>query len=229
MNAFRLAVTLSALALSACGGGGDGGGSTQSPQSTGTVTQSAPTPAPAPAPTNHAPSISGNAPTIVNAAMSYSFVPQASDPEGNPLTFSIQNKPAWASFAADTGTLSGTPSAADVGTYSGIQISVSDGSASSALGAFAIAVTAIAEGRVTLSWIAPTENTDGSPLADLAGYRIRYGTSAQALNNTIVVDNASVTAYVIENLSPATWYFAVTAVTAAGLESEYSNLVNKQI
>jgi hypothetical protein len=40
-------------------------------------------------------------------------------------------------------------------------------------------VTAISNGRATLSWTAPTENTDGTTLANLAGYRIRYGTSAR--------------------------------------------------
>jgi hypothetical protein len=90
-------------------------------------------------------------------------------------------------------------------------------------------VTTVANGRATLSWTAPTENTDGSTLSNLAGYRIRYGTSASALTQTIVIDNASVTTYVVENLSPATWYFAVTAVNSQGAESGNSNVANKQI
>jgi hypothetical protein len=32
-------------------------------------------------------------------------------------------------------------------------------------------------GQATLSWTAPDENTDGTPLINLAGYRIYYGTS----------------------------------------------------
>jgi hypothetical protein len=35
--------------------------------------------------------------------------------------------------------------------------------------------------------------------------------------------------YVVENLSPATWYFAVTAVNSQGAESSNSNVANKQI
>ena len=58
----------------------------------------------------------------------YNFQPKASDPDGNTLTFSIQNKPSWLVFNTTTGKLSGTPSSADVGTYSNIVISVSDGS-----------------------------------------------------------------------------------------------------
>ena len=156
-------------------------------------------------------------------------MPTSADADGDTLAFSIQNKPSWAAFNTTTGRLSGTPAAADVGTYSNISISVSDGEASTALHAFAINVTAISTGRATLSWTAPTENTDGTSLANLAGYRIRYGTSASALTNTIVIDNASVTTFVVEDLAPATWYFAVTAVTSVGVESAYSNVANKQL
>jgi Putative Ig domain len=161
--------------------------------------------------------------------MPYTFTPTAADADGDTLAFSIQNKPAWATFSTTTGKLSGTPAAADVGTYSNIAITVSDGQASTALSAFAIAVTTVSNGRATLSWTAPTSNTDGSTLANLAGYRILYGTSASSLTNTIVINNASVTTYVVENLSPATWYFAITAVNSQGAESGNSNVANKQI
>jgi len=156
-------------------------------------------------------------------------MPAAADVDGDALAFSIENKPAWAWFNSANGRLFGTPGAADVGTYSNITISVSDGHDSTALHSFAIAVTAISNGRATLSWTAPTENTDGSTLSNLTGYRIRYGTSAAALTQTIVINNASVTTYVVEDLAPATWYFAVTAVNSAGAESDYSNVADKQI
>lgn len=223
-----LCIALSAVALSGCGGGDEG----SSTPASGSAQPPAPAPAPNPNPptqANRAPSISGNAPSAVNASSAYTFVPAASDADGDTLAFSIQNKPAWATFNTGTGRLSGTPAPADVGTYSNISISVSDGKVSAALSPFAIAVTAISNGRATLSWTAPTENTDGSTLANLSGYRIRYGTNAASLTQTITIDNVSVTTYVVENLAPATWYFAVTAVNAAGVESAYSNVANKQI
>jgi hypothetical protein len=216
-------IALSAVALSGCGGGDD-----ESTPASGTAQPPAPTPPP-PGSSNHAPTISGNAPGAVNASSAYTFTPSASDVDGDTLAFSIDNKPSWATFSTSTGRLSGTPDAADVGTYSNISISVNDGHESAALSPFAIAVNAIANGRATLSWTAPTENTDGSTLANLAGYRIRYGTSANALTKTIVIDNASVTTFVVEDLAPTTWYFAVTAVTSAGTESAYSNVANKAI
>jgi Putative Ig domain len=216
-------IALSAVALGGCGGGDD-----ESPTAAG-ASQSTPAAGPTPGATNSKPTISGSAPSAVNAQTAYSFTPSATDADGDTLAFSIQNKPAWATFNTATGRLSGTPSAADIGTYGNIAISVSDGNANSALSAFAIAVTATSNGRATLSWTAPTENTDGSTLGNLSGYRINYGTSAAALTNTIIISNASVTTYVVEDLAPATWYFAVTAVTAAGTESELSNVATKQI
>jgi hypothetical protein len=221
-----LLIALSAAALSGCGGGDD-----ESAPASGTAQTPAPAPSPTPTPTptNRAPTISGTAPAAVNAASAYSFVPTAADADGDTLAFTVQNKPAWATFNATTGRLAGTPAAADVGTYSNISISVSDGQASTALSGFAIAVTTVSNGSATLSWTAPTQNTDGTALANLAGYRIRYGTSAGSLTNTIVVSNASVTTFVVENLAPATWFFAVTAVNSTGTESTSSNVANKQI
>jgi hypothetical protein len=66
-------------------------------------------------------------------------------------------------------------------------------------------------------------------LTNLAGYRIYYGTSAAALTQTVQVSNASVSAYVIESLAPATYYFAVKAYTTTGAESESSSVASKVI
>jgi len=78
-----------------------------------------------------------------------------------------------------------------------------------------------------LSWAAPTQNTNGSSLADLAGYRVYYGTSADAL--TQVIDVANVTSYVVSGLSPGTYYFAVAAYSSAGTQSALSETAAKTI
>ncbi len=101
----------------------------------------------------------------------YSFQPTASDADGDTLTFSAANLPAWASFNQSTGAITGTPDAADVATYSNIRVTVSDGEASASTSVFAITVTAGGSAAVTLSWTPPTQNEDGSTLTDLAGYR----------------------------------------------------------
>jgi hypothetical protein len=90
---------------------------------------------------NHAPTISGTPATSVAGHTAYSFTPTASDADGDTLTFSIVNKPAWASFSTTTGELAGTPANSDTGTTSGITISVSDGTASASLAAFDLTVT----------------------------------------------------------------------------------------
>lgn len=176
---------------------------------------------------NSPPTISGTPATSVNVTSAYNFQPTASDPEGAPLAWSIQNRPSWAAFSTTTGRLSGTPAVA--GAFANIVISVSDGTTSVSLPAFTITANSTALGSATLSWQAPTQNTDGSTITDLAGYRIVYGTSAGALNRIIEVTNPSVTSYVVDQLASATWYFAVKAYSASGAESSQSNVASKTI
>ena len=109
---------------------------------------------------NGAPVISGTPATSVMQGTAYSFQPTASDPNGNPLTFSITNAPSWATFNTTTGRLQGTPTASNVGTFSNIVIRVSDGSTTTSLAAFNITVLAVASGSATLSWTPPTTNTE---------------------------------------------------------------------
>lgn len=210
-----------AAALAACGGGGD--------EDTATITPDTGAP-PAP-PANQAPTISGSPPTAVVAGQSISFTPTASDPDGDSLTFSIQNRPSWLSFDQNSGRISGTPEPAQVGSYSNIVISVSDGQLSDSLSPFSISVeqAGSSTGAVTLNWSPPTQNTDGTPLTDLVGYAFYWGTSPGSYPNRIQVDNAAITTYVIDNLSPDTYYFVATAIKANGTESSFSNEAVKQV
>jgi hypothetical protein len=181
------------------------------------------------APANQPPTISGTPATSANAGTAYSFTPTASDPSGNALTFSIQNPPSWASFNTQSGNLSGTPGSGDAGTFSNIIISVSDGTSSASLPAFSIMVTQVANGSATVGWNAPTQNTDGSALTNLAGFNIYYGTSATTLNQSVHLANPGLTTYALGNLAPGTWYFAVNAYTTTGAESAISSIASKAI
>jgi hypothetical protein len=178
---------------------------------------------------NQPPQISGSAGSAVVIGDGYAFTPIASDPDGDPLSFSIENRPAWASFDSTTGQLHGTPTLADVGLYEAIVISVSDGSATTNLDAFSIEVSQVALGSMTLSWSAPIENEDGTALTDLVGYRIYYGTAPGNYAHSVLIDNPSVTTTLIQNLVPATYYVVATAVNAAGVESAYSNVATKTV
>ena len=84
-------------------------------------------------------------------------------------------------------------------------------------------------GNATLSWEAPTSNTNGSALTDLSGYRIYYGASEDDLIQTVQITNVGIQTYIIENLEAGTWYFAVRALSSQGTESPLSHVVSKTI
>jgi len=193
--------------LAACGGGSSG--STDPPVAV-----------------NRAPIINGTPATTTQTGQSYSFTPTASDPDGQSLTFSISGKPAWASFTETTGRLSGTPTADHVGSHVGIVISVTDGTASASLPSFAINVVRAPSVAAELNWTVPTRNEDGTALTDLAGYRVRYGSSPDALNVVLDVADARSTSLAIEGLATGIWYFSIASYTSAGIESQQTGTVN---
>ncbi len=84
-------------------------------------------------------------------------------------------------------------------------------------------------GAATLDWMPPTTNMDGSPLADLAGYRIYWGTTPGSYPNSVTVNNPGLASYMVENLVPSTYYFVTTAFNTSGIESEFSNIAQKTI
>ena len=85
------------------------------------------------------------------------------------------------------------------------------------------------DGTALISWTPPTENTDGSSLTDLAGYKIHYGTSPGSYSETITINGTGLTSYLVENLGAADWYFSMTAFNSSGIESGYSPEVSKTI
>lgn len=193
---------------------------------TGTVT---PPPTTTPSPTNRTPSISGNPVNTAKVSLTYSFQPTASDPDGDRLTFEIRSKPDWATFSTTTGRLEGIPPEGSTGTFTGVEIIVSDGKASASLAPFSINVVEPAIGTAELSWQPPTENEDGTPLADLTGYVIRYGRTAGALDKSLRITNPGTTMYVVDNLIEGTWYFSLSSVNASGVESRPTGYVSKTI
>ena len=79
-----------------------------------------------------------------------------------------------------------------------------------------------------VSWLPPTERTDGSALTNLSGYRVYYGKSMNAMR-IIDIRNPGQTSQFIDGLGEGWWFFAVTAYTSDGLESEMSGLGAKRI
>jgi hypothetical protein len=183
--------------------------------------------------TNSAPVINGTPGTAVVTGSAYSFQPTASDADGNPLSFSISGKPAWASFNNNTGQLSGKPGSGSVGTYGNIVISVSDGTASASLPAFSIQVQAapVQTGSLNLRWTAPVTRDDGTPLplSDIDGYHIYFGTSAGNYPNRIDVADGTAQAATITDMPVGSYYLVMTTYDVNGLESVYSSVATKNI
>ena len=93
---------------------------------------------------NDAPTITGTPATIIAEDTAYSFTPIGADVDaGTTLTYSIENKPSWATFDAATGALTGTPGNDDVGITVGIVITVSDGMMTASLESFSLVVTPV--------------------------------------------------------------------------------------
>ena len=175
------------------------------------------------------PTISGAPGNAVLAGDFYSFAPTARDADGDALTYSVQNLPRWANFNTATGRLTGQPTLGDLGVYDGIRITASDGSAAASLPSFTITVTDSGLGSMRLSWAAPTANTDGSALTDLAGFNIYYGQSPGNYSNQIQIENPSINTYLVENLLPRTYYVVATSVNVQGIESGFSNVAVKTV
>jgi Putative Ig domain/Fibronectin type III domain len=184
----------------------------------------------APTTTNRAPTISGTPVTSARVDPPYAFKPTALDPDGDQLVYSIKGKPAWATFDMAEGTLYGVPTAADVNSTASVVISVSDGTTAASLPAFSLSVAPAPTTAVRLSWQPPAYNVDGTPVTDLAGYRVLYGTAPGSYTYSLPVSSPTVTSVVIEGLTPATtWYFVAKAVSASGVESDYSPAVSKAL
>jgi len=158
------------------------------------------------------------------------FQPQVTVPTAQPVVFSIKNAPAWARFNSSTGELSGTPGSSQVGAHAGITITVTQGTLHASLAPFTITVEATnSSGNVTLSWLPPTENADGSPLLNLKGYKVHYGAASKDYSKSVEVPNPGLTSYVVENLTAGKYYFAITTYNTEGRESSLSAEVSTMV
>jgi hypothetical protein len=79
-----------------------------------------------------------------------------------------------------------------------------------------------------LSWTPPTTNSDGTPLTDLAGYKVYCGTVSGKY--TVKKDVGNVVKWDSKPILPdGHWYCVVTAYDYSGNESKYSNEVNYKL
>ncbi|MEL0583376.1 MAG: putative Ig domain-containing protein [Candidatus Thiodiazotropha sp. (ex. Lucinoma kazani)] len=188
-----------------------------------------------PQPVNQVPVIGGNPASAVDAGDAYRFSPTATDGDTDTLSFSVSNLPNWADFNTQNGTVSGSPTDQDVGNYNNIQITVSDGTDSATLTAFAISVNPVVvaqtTGSMSLRWTAPTTRTDGSSLslADIKGYCIYVGTTRDNLQMQVELAEGDLTSYILDNLELGEYYVAVSVYDQQDIMSSYSNIVLKSV
>jgi hypothetical protein len=88
--------------------------------------------------------------------------------------------------------------------------------------AFSPAFAAEPDGTFTLTWTSPTENEDGSPLTDLAGYHVYVGQSPDALVPFWFTISQHM---VLPDTVFGSRYFAVSAVNTSGVESALTEVV----
>ena len=161
--------------------------------------------------------------------IAYKLLPDTSSPGHHTLTFTAQNLPPWARLDASTGTISGTPRTADIGEHSDIIITVADGAHRIATQPFSISVVLSGRGVATLQWRRPDSKVDGSPLDDLAGYRISYGRDPDDLDHSVFISDPDETSYEFSTLEEGMWYFAVIGVNANGVEGPPTVTAQKAI
>jgi hypothetical protein len=145
------------------------------------------------------------------------FVPSSgsylwADGESSPISFSI---PMF-------------PNAAAGQTFS-LAISSASGAAFGDPIEATISIRQSAAGAVSLSWAAPTQNTDGSVLTDLAGYYLYYGTGGGQATQVMQLSDPNQTSIELSGLSQGTWYFAAMAYNSSGATSGMSSVVSATI
>ena len=82
---------------------------------------------------------------------------------------------------------------------------------------------------MTLAWISPTTKADGTPLADLSGFRILLGTTSGVYSQTITVASPNAQNYAITGLPPSTYYAVVVAFDSEKNQSSASAEVFKVV
>jgi len=85
--------------------------------------------------------------------------------------------------------------------------------------------------NINMSWVAPVEREDGTPItmAEIAGYRIYYGTVQGNYTNNVDIADSSTMQATLSNLTTGTYYIVMTTYDVDGRESVFSQVVTKSI
>jgi hypothetical protein len=96
-------------------------------------------------------------------------------------------------------------------------------------GGSAVVMTSVsALGEITVNWVAPSENVDGTPLVDLHSYRIHYGAASRTYSETVEVTDPASTSHSFS--APSGDYFiTMTSRDRDGNESVYANEILRSV
>ncbi len=176
-------------------------------------------------PANSAPTITGLAVTAAEVGRPYAFQPTASDADGDTLTFSIQQKPTWASFDTTSGTLSwNTGGGGRWHLFKRIDQRKRRHTQRHLAGLRHHGCALVIKERDP-ELDGPVHEHDGTALSDLAGYTVFYGMASRAYSASIKLSGAAASSVVIEGLAAGTWYFSIKSTNVSGVESDYSGEV----
>lgn len=86
-------------------------------------------------------------------------------------------------------------------------------------------------GAVRLSWVIPTSRENGKPLqmSDLAGYELYYVSEDEQTSGVVEISRPDQAEYVLANLIPGAYYFAISAIDSNGLKSRLSPMVETSV
>ena len=178
---------------------------------------------------------------VAGTGASFTFTVAATTVERT-LTYYIAG---WNSSGKVTATLAGAPTytttfsssttyarvitvkfRADAPTTLRVTYSQTAGSGSISMQAAALSQAA---SSALLTWAAPTLNSDGSPLTDLAAFKVYWGPTQGTYSQSAKIASAAARTFTVNGLTSGKWYFVVTALNSQGYESPYSNVWTKTV
>ena len=132
------------------------------------------------------------------------------------------------SYRFSTSITAGTSYAVSIGIQpAGLRCTIANASGISSIDVNNADITCVPLTSASVYWTMPTQNTDGTPLTDLTGYILYYGTDPTLnvkASKFIPAPNLSTTVNTLAVGS--TYYFAVASVSASGGVGPMSNTVS---
>lgn len=159
------------------------------------------------------------APALAQTAPTITFTAQTTTGNGSVVPVLTWSTSPAATSCTASGDWSGTKAAAGTETLPATQFSRT----------YNLACTWPADTQATLTWVAPTQNTNGTAYSDPKGFNVYFGTSPTAMTQVKAVTSPTAVSTVVSPLAIGTWSFTVKAVNSRDVESDPSNVATKTI